>query len=244
MKKLVCESLEEYNLLLSEAEGDSKSKLGPLTGTVHAVKTAPGRVLRKARAKMVMTKYKQKLIKKINNIIPKYKQNLEQIVAKINNRLNQIQSSGVPEPEKKAQMETVHEELQQTMRQTLENIRKAMDEQLRVYAESLQNRLEREGTITGVKFYPEEKTNLLSHWRMIETEINALIQKNLIDLLDDVNIVGFQETKAKLEAEIRKIRGNTYVTDVEIPADATILTGDEQKLYEFITKNRRGMAKD
>ncbi len=185
MSKLVCESLEEFNLI----KEDKDNSWGPLTGTVSAIKTAPGRILRKARAIMLMKKYKEKITKRIEKIVPKYKPNIENLVTRSQNRLKSL--SGEDEEQKNIQMKDILDDLENNMKELLTTIKNKMEEQLKVYAESINNRLEREGTITGVKFFPEEKTNLLSRWRSVEEDINALIQKKLIELIDDIKIKEF-----------------------------------------------------
>lgn len=230
MKKLVCESLQEFNAI-NEAD-DEKSGWGPLSGAVHAVKTAPGRVLRKARAIDVMKRYKGKIIRKIEKIIPKYLPNIQKLVDTTQKRINEIKAN--TDEQEKNQKRQILDDLETNMKELLTTVKNSMSEQLKVYAESFHNRLEREGTITGVKFYPEEKTNLLSRWKSIEDQVNSLIQKKIIELIDNVKIEEFQQMKAELEEYIDGVRGYSS-PEPEQSSDVDLIS-PETKDYEALIK--------
>jgi hypothetical protein len=229
-KKLVCESLEEFNFLVEAKEGEH----GIGSGVWKAVKTAPGRILRKSRARNIIQKYQKKLTQRINAIVPKYEPNIAKLVEKIKNRIAQINPTASEEIQKN-QKEDILDDMKDNMKSLLDSMKTAMEEQLKIYAESLHDRLTRTGTITGVDFFPEEKTALLSEWKVVEENINKLIQEKLINLLDNVNIKDFQEMKAELEEYINNAKGwfsPTLLTTGTV--DDLDPKSDEYKLWDYI----------
>jgi len=230
MTKLVCESLEEFNIL-KEAEGEK----GFLPGIQKTIVTAPGRVLRKARAKQIIGKYKRKLISKIEKIFPKYPPIIKNLVDRTKKRLSYIDPSTGDEI-KGNQLEDILSDLEDSMKQTLVTAKSSMEEQLKVYADSFHNRLERAGTVTNVEFFPEEKANLLSLWKFVEDEINRLIRDKLISLMDNLDISEFQKIKANLQTMIKQAKGYYYSSDDEESSeDENLVAGsDEEKLYQYI----------
>lgn len=242
MSKLVCESLDEFYVL--EAE-----KNYPGQRLVHAVKTAPGRTLRKLRAIDIMKRYKGKLERIIEKITPKYQKNIESLVTKTKSRLDSL--TGDDDEQKNIQRYEILDDLETNMKQLLTAIHDRMNEQLKVFADSIHDRLEREGTLTGVKFYPEEKTNLLSRWKRVEEDINVIIQKKLIDLIDNSSIKEFQELKAKLHQSVKEMgfyhpslsrktpgRYTSQIKD-EISDPKNLIDEKEKELYDFIIKDER-----
>lgn len=242
MSKLVCESLDEF-YLQEEVKYPGKR-------LVHAVKTAPGRTLRKLRAIDVMKRYKGKLEKVIDKIIPKYQKNIENLVEKTKSRMGSL--AGDDDEQKNIQRYEILDDLETNMKQLLTAIHDRMNEQLKVFTDSIHDRLEREGTLTGIKFYPEEKTNLLSRWKTVEEDINVIIQKKLIDLIDNSSIKEFQELKAKLHQSVKEMGfyhpsltktkpGYAHVGGVKDEASdpKNLIDEKEKQLYDFIIHDER-----
>jgi len=121
------------------------------------------------------------------------------------------------------------------MQEVLKSIKDALEGQLKVYADSIIDRLERTGTLTNVKFTPGQKRELLSQWKSIEDEAQVLMQKKFIDLMNDPKIAQFEELKAKMDAYIEQIRWNKNKFDFGEESDeSTITDAHEQKIYDEI----------
>ena len=227
MKKLVCESLPEYEFeqALLEADGESKNMLH---GAYKFVKTLPARELRKLRAKQVMNSYERKLKKRIDKILPKYKPNLVALLEKTDSRIKKIPTN-ISKDQIKLQKKDILSDLNRNLQHLLDSIKNSMQNQLKLYADSLHSRVERAGTITGVTFYPEEKTNLLSKWKQIEDNVNKYIQDILIGLLDSPEIAQYQEIKSELEEYISKMHGyhSDFDDDEDFEEDDTKDTGED-----------------
>lgn len=197
MEKLLCESLDEFRLM--EAEGDKPGMIG---GLVKAAKTYPGRKLRTIRTKSIIQKYKIKLINKINAIPAKYIPTLNKLIQKTQSRLDAI-NPGESDERQRNQKQDILDDMKDYMKGILDKLKGAMDNQLKVYDEALHARLDRAGTITGVEFYPEEKTALLSQWQAVQDQITDHIQSKIVSLMDNDFIQQFQEIKAELEEYIK-----------------------------------------
>jgi len=235
MQQIVCESLQEYRVL---TEAKDSEKHGAVSGIWRAVKTAPGRALRRSRARSIMKKYENKIKGKLQKILDKYKPNIKNLIKRTEESINNINTS--PSNIRSLQKEALLDDMVDSMKAILTSIKEAMQEQLKVYAESLNSRLERAGTITGVEFLPEDKTTLISEWKIVETEINKQIQNHLIDLISDPDISKFSKIKATLKDYInRNIRSYNYdfgADDKE--SDESTLSSEEKKLWTMITNRK------
>jgi hypothetical protein len=123
-------------------------------------------------------------------------------------------------------------------------MKESADTQLKVYADSLNNRLERKGTITGVEFLPEDKTNLLAEWKIIEDDINYEIQSKLLSFLDNDIMNNLDELKADVKEFIEQQKPFSYKFNVkdESSDPAQIVDEEENKVLKHITST--GFALD
>jgi len=228
MEKLLCESLDEFRLM--EAEGEKRGMVG---GLVHAVKTYPGRVLRTARTKAIIQKYKVKLINKINVIPPKYVPTLNKLIQKTQVRLDAI-NPGESDERQRNMKQDILDDMEAYMKGILDKLKGAMDNQLKVYDDALHARLDRAGTLTGVEFYPEEKTALLSQWQGVQDQITDHIQQKIVELMDNPFISQYQEIKAELEEYIKNKDPwhSTYADDGN--DDESKVSGVQKQILEAI----------
>jgi hypothetical protein len=121
------------------------------------------------------------------------------------------------------------------MQEVLKTIKDAMEGQLKVYADSIGDRLERTGTITNVKFTPQQKRGLLTKWRSVEDEAHKLMQEKFIKLMSDPKIAQFQQLKAQMDAYIEQIRWNKSSFDLGEQSDKSKLANaDEKQIYNDI----------
>lgn len=235
MDKLVCESLQEYRFL-NEAKGDDDH--GVIKGAWRTIKSAPGRALRRKRARSIMQKYSRKIGEKLQKVVDKYQVNIEKLLEKTTNSINNIDTTKSNEIQAR-QREDILEDMVESFKGVLTNLKEGMQDQLKVYAESLQARLERPGTVTGSEFSPEDKTALMSEWKIVEAGINQEIQSKLINLIDNPNVAKFTEVKAELkefiEANLRgSYRSNWSMHDADSD-ESTLSNADEKKLWDIIT---------
>jgi len=231
MEKLVCESLQEYRL--NEAEGD---KHGMISGLVHAAKTYPGRLLRSARTRSIIQKYKIKLFRKINLIPPKYIPTLNKLIQKTQNRLENI-NPGDSEELQKNQKVDILDDMKDYMKGILDKLKGAMDNQLKVYDDALHQRLDRPGTITGVEFYPEEKTALLSEWQAVQDQITDYIQSKIVELMDNPFIKQYQEIKGELEEYIKSQDRWHSSYDDESSDPSKVTDRDQKQILDILEKS-------
>ncbi len=152
MSKLVCESLDEFKLLNEADDREGGAIVGAAKNIGYAVKAAPGRALRWARAVAIIEKYKKSIPKRIEKTFEKYLPNIIQLVENIIKRHDAVKSSGTDEQVKKNQIQDILKDGVDHMQEVLKTIKDAMEGQLKVYADSIGDRLERTGTITNVKF--------------------------------------------------------------------------------------------
>ena len=237
MDKLLCESLEEYrekNLfheiddILNEAD-----EHGMVGGLYKAVKTYPGRVLRKVRTRGIMKKYQKKLMDKISAIPPKYVPNLNKLIEKTQKRLDAI-DPGESDERQRNQKIDILDDLKDYMKELLNKLKAAMDNQLKIYDDALHARLDRPGTITGVEFYPEEKTALLSEWQAVQDQVTDFIHSQLINMMDNAFISKFQEIKAELEEFINSRDKWRSAYDKEEFDESKIKDPTQKQIYDIL----------
>ena len=232
MKKLVCESLQEYNNV-NEASDD---KHGPIKGTYRAIKSAPGRILRKKRARNVMLKYKTKILKKFNALTEKFLPRIRETVEHATNAINNID----PENDSNIQaqqQQSILDDFTKNLQNILTSLNNSLSEQLKVFADSLHLRLERAGTITGVEFTPENKTTLLSEWKIIESELQSEILKIFTNLIDDPFITKHAEVEAKIKQFVDKFGRYSSSSPIkhDVASDIDSLQSSEAELADIIT---------
>jgi len=232
MTKLVNESIDAF---IFEAKDDESH--GMISGAWKSFKTAPKRALRRSRARKIMQKYKNKIITKVDSIIEKYVKNIDALINKAKNRIEFINASGGVEEVKADQMQDLVDDVKDTFQGILKTIRSTIEEQIKVFADGLGNRLERKGTVTGVEFSPEDKTNLLSEWKSVEGELNYYVETKMLDLLDNIKISQLAELKAEMKDFIEKQKPFSYRirTKDESSDETTVRDSVQRKVLNYVT---------
>lgn len=228
MKSIVSESLSEYkfNIALLESQNDSDS----MPKRVYRfIKTLPARKLRKLRALQLMNSYEKKIKYKIDKILPKYKPNLIHLIKTTQQNIKKIDSTFSNEKIKRIKKDIVYD-LNKNLQNLLNSIKTSMQDQVKLYSSNIQDRINKEGTITGVNFYPEEKLELLSKWQEIEDNINKYIQDILINLLNSPELAQYQEIKLELEDYV----SNTHRYNMRFDDDYDDEDEDEDEYNEDI----------
>ena len=244
MIKVVNESLDSFiserkkasayfNPGKPSSASSSYTSHGPIRNTIKVARTAPARALRRKRARKIMEKYKNKIIKKIDKVLNKYIKNLDIIEEKVNNRISRIKSSNLPEESKSNQYEELLRDLRSSMENILHVARNTANKYLEVYSEAIRDRLQRKGTITGTEFTPEDKILLLGEWQYVEDEINYYVEKKLLDFLDYKPIEGLSEIKAKLRSFIEGQKGYVDTWNPNESDPITLSDPDQKKIWNY-----------
>lgn len=247
--KLVFESVDFY---LNEAEDEKKR--GVIRRAGKYVATMPARALRKARAKAIMEKYKNRSFRDIDKIIAKYSSNLPKIVEKVENRIENVQKSLETSKSGKAtrkskslssrinlmdkgeddiiakRYEDISNEIRNYIEDLLRKLRDACNKVTEHYAKSISDRIERAGTITGVEFYPEDKTMLASLWKLKEDDINSYIESKLAEFIDAFDLTKMEDIKAQLSQFVEK-HGRYHSSafyDVQKETEVDLNPGDDE----------------
>jgi len=219
MNKLIYESVDSY---IVEA-GEETEKTGLVRRALKYAKTAPARALRKQRARSVMEKYKIKIQKDIDISMNKYASSFSNLIEKIENRIIRVDNS-ILKTKRKTPKTTIaskinladrgeeeykakrYDDILQEVRNSIEDIlKKAKDASNKIiehYAKAINDRIERVGTLTGVEFYPEEKTMLINEWKNIEDEVNVYIENKLVDFIDNIQVSQLEDIKAQLKSYV------------------------------------------
>jgi hypothetical protein len=241
MAKLVCESLNEFNLIKEAGDREGGAIVGAAKNIGYAATALPGQALRWVRAKAIIKKYQAVIPKRIEKTFEKYLPNIKELVKNTQARKDTVEKSGADEDVKKNQYQDILKDTVDHMQEVLKSIKDAMEGQLKVYADNIGDRLERTGTLTNVKFSAQQKRSLLTMWRGVEDEAHKLMQEKFIKLINDPQLSQFQYLKAELEAYIEKIRYNRHDFDFGEDSDETVLKAgsDDEKLYNYIINTVR-----
>lgn len=240
--KLVYESVDTF---INEEKDPQKS--GVIRNAFKYIKTAPGRSLRRKRARYVMQKYKIKIIKDIDKIAKKYKDGLSKLISRIENRILAVDgNSKIPtqsskiniqardEVIKSKRYEDILNDTRNTLEDVLTKLKDTCNKVIEHYAKAINDRLERGGTLTGVEFYPEEKVVLLNEWRSIEADINEYIDEKLDEFIDDIYVSQLEDIKSQLKQYIEQFsyyKSNSFNTQSN---DKTQLDPDELNVLRFM----------
>ena len=232
MDKLVCESLDSF--LAEKKWGDEDNPGGPVSNAFKAIRSAPARALRRKRARSIMQKYKLKIEGKIDEILQRYMKNASLLEDKIAERVNRVKASSMSEDAKSHQYDDILDDLRSSMEGILRSAREAVNEYIKTYEDSFQQRLDRPGSITGTQFMPEDKTNLLSEWKSVIEELNYYIQTRLLDFVDLVSISELSGIKSELKQFIEDQRGYKGGWNNSQDSDpSSIIDPDEQKVWQY-----------
>lgn len=227
-----------------------------LTLPIERVFSFPFRSLRYWKVTKVMSRYSEKILKKANDLVQKYREELSKSMAEISQRakdlkeeLEKAQSSGdkIEIEAKKNQLDQFGRDVESHMKDRLGNLKNSIDKLMDTYTSAIHDRIEKKGYIISIELSPKGKADLKLIWEQYISKIKQMIYQKTIKLINEQDAKELDylvnELKAIVDDENRKSRSrdNDFRKKGSILYDSSgklkkaTLTGDLKDLVDFLT---------